>query len=133
MAVERAANADGQKITYSVIKHRMGDLFYRLVSQKFEDPAEGEDVLVAKFQKLYDDLTTGFRNLEDEARYPLIDANMKELLATGFMSNRGRQIVCSFLVRDMGIDWRMGAEWFETCLLDYDPASNYGNWTYGAG
>uniref|UniRef100_A0A0E0E4U6 V-type proton ATPase catalytic subunit A n=6 Tax=Oryza TaxID=4527 RepID=A0A0E0E4U6_9ORYZ len=67
-AVERAANADGQKITYSVIKHRMGDLFYRLVSQKFEDPAEGEDVLVAKFQKLYDDLTTGFRNLEDEAR-----------------------------------------------------------------
>lgn len=43
------------------------------------------------------------------------------------------QIVCSFLARDMGIDWRMGAEWFETCLLDYDPASNYGNWTYGAG
>uniref|UniRef100_A0A803LYT1 Photolyase/cryptochrome alpha/beta domain-containing protein n=1 Tax=Chenopodium quinoa TaxID=63459 RepID=A0A803LYT1_CHEQI len=65
--------------------------------------------------------------------YPLIDANMKELATTGFMSNRGRQIVCSFLVRDMGIDWRMGAEWFETCLLDYDPCSNYGNWTYGAG
>ncbi|KAL0393839.1 UNVERIFIED_CONTAM: Cryptochrome DASH, chloroplastic/mitochondrial [Sesamum latifolium] len=65
--------------------------------------------------------------------HPLIDANMKELLTTGFMSNRGRQIVCSFLVRDMGIDWRMGAEWFETCLLDYDPCSNYGNWTYGAG
>lgn len=33
----------------------------------------------------------------------------------------------------MGIDWRMGAEWFETCLLDYDPCSNYGNWTYGSG
>jgi len=66
-------------------------------------------------------------------RYPLIDANMKELSTTGFMSNRGRQIVCSFLVRDMGLDWRMGAEWFETCLLDYDPCSNYGNWTYGAG
>ncbi|XP_030475510.1 cryptochrome DASH, chloroplastic/mitochondrial isoform X1 [Syzygium oleosum] len=65
--------------------------------------------------------------------YPLIDANMKELSTTGFMSNRGRQIVCSFLVRDMGLDWRMGAEWFETCLLDYDPCSNYGNWTYGAG
>jgi deoxyribodipyrimidine photo-lyase len=43
------------------------------------------------------------------------------------------QIVCSFLVRDLGLDWRMGAEWFETCLLDYDPCSNYGNWTYGAG
>ncbi|ONK78871.1 uncharacterized protein A4U43_C01F430 [Asparagus officinalis] len=70
---------------------------------------------------------------EGQTGYPLIDANMKELSTTGFMSNRGRQIVCSFLVRDMGVDWRMGAEWFETCLLDYDPCSNYGNWTYGAG
>ena len=43
-------------------------LFVLNRSQKFEDPAEGEDVLIAKFQKLYDDLTTGFRNLEDEAR-----------------------------------------------------------------
>ncbi|CAA7056706.1 unnamed protein product [Microthlaspi erraticum] len=67
-AVERAAGMDGQKISYTLIKHRLGDLFYRLVSQKFEDPAEGEDTLVAKFQKLYDDLTSGFRALEDETR-----------------------------------------------------------------
>ncbi|GJP43499.1 hypothetical protein CLOM_g2951 [Closterium sp. NIES-68] len=70
---------------------------------------------------------------EGRTGYPLVDANMRELAATGFMSNRGRQIVCSFLVRDMGMDWRMGAEWFESLLIDYDPASNYGNWTYGAG
>ena len=57
-----------KKITYTLIKHRLGDLFYRLVSQKFEDPAEGEDVLVGKFQKLHDDLVAGFRNLEDETR-----------------------------------------------------------------
>ena len=50
-----------------------------------------------------------------------------------FIHSFAAQIVCSFLVRDMGLDWRMGAEWFETCLLDYDPCSNYGNWTYGAG
>ncbi|CAH9101640.1 unnamed protein product [Cuscuta epithymum] len=80
-----------------------------------------------KDQKLFDAWRNG------QTGYPLIDANMKELSTTGFMSNRGRQIVCSFLVRDMGIDWRMGAEWFETCLLDYDPCSNYGNWSYGAG
>ncbi|CAH8272152.1 unnamed protein product [Arabidopsis lyrata] len=78
-------------------------------------------------QKLFESWRDG------KTGYPLIDANMKELYTTGFMSNRGRQIVCSFLVRDMGLDWRMGAEWFETCLLDYDPCSNYGNWTYGAG
>ncbi|KAM0904600.1 hypothetical protein ACQ4PT_017921 [Festuca glaucescens] len=76
-AVERAANAEGHKITYAVVKSRMGDLFYRLVSQKFEDPAEGEDVLVAKFQKLYDDLTTGFRNLEDEARGKKVPVELK--------------------------------------------------------
>ncbi|XP_048617543.1 V-type proton ATPase catalytic subunit A-like isoform X2 [Brassica napus] len=67
-AVERAAGMDGQKITYTLIKHRLGDLFYRLVSQKFEDPAEGEAALVAKFKKLYEDLTAGFRALEDETR-----------------------------------------------------------------
>ncbi|RYR63904.1 hypothetical protein Ahy_A04g021649 isoform E [Arachis hypogaea] len=67
-AVERGAGTDGQKITYTVIKHRLGDLFYRLVSQKFEDPAEGEAALIDKFKKLHEDLTNGFRNLEDEAR-----------------------------------------------------------------
>ncbi|KAF8400206.1 hypothetical protein HHK36_013502 [Tetracentron sinense] len=67
-SVERGAGMDGQKITYNLIKHRLGDLFYRLVSQKFEDPAEGEAALVAKFSKLYEDLTGGFRNLDDETR-----------------------------------------------------------------
>lgn len=65
--------------------------------------------------------------------YPLVDANMRELLATGFMSNRGRQIVASFLVRDLGLDWRLGAQHFESHLLDHDVCSNWGNWNYGAG
>jgi deoxyribodipyrimidine photo-lyase len=53
-------------------------------------------------------------------------ANMRELARSGFMSNRGRQIVASFLVRDMGQDWRQGAEHFETHLLDHDVTSNWG-------
>ena len=65
--------------------------------------------------------------------FPLIDANMRELNSTGFMSNRGRQNVASFLTKNLGIDWRMGAEWFESMLIDYDPCSNYGNWNYVAG
>jgi deoxyribodipyrimidine photo-lyase len=68
-----------------------------------------------------------------ETGYPLIDANMRELAATGFMSNRGRQNVASFLTKNLGIDWRMGAEWFESLLIDYDVASNWGNWNYSAG
>jgi deoxyribodipyrimidine photo-lyase len=65
--------------------------------------------------------------------FPLVDANMRELAATGFMSNRGRQNVASFLTKNLGIDWRMGAEWFESTLIDYDVCSNWGNWNYGAG
>jgi deoxyribodipyrimidine photo-lyase len=65
--------------------------------------------------------------------YPLIDANMREIAATGFMSNRGRQNVASFLTKNLGIDWRMGAEWFESLLVDYDVCSNWGNWNYTAG
>ena len=62
-----------------------------------------------------------------------VDANMKELNQTGFMSNRGRQNVASYLVHDLGVDWRMGAGYFEAKLIDYDPASNWGNWAYIAG
>ena len=65
--------------------------------------------------------------------YPLVDANMREFAATGFMSNRGRQNVASFLTKNLGIDWRMGAEWFESLLVDYDVCSNWGNWNYTAG
>jgi deoxyribodipyrimidine photo-lyase len=64
---------------------------------------------------------------------PFIDANMRELNATGFMSNRGRQNVASFLINDLKLNWLMGAEYFESLLIDYDPCSNYGNWNYLAG
>lgn len=70
---------------------------------------------------------------EGETGFPLVDANMRELALTGFMSNRGRQNVASFLTKNLGIDWRMGAEWFESQLIDYDVCSNYGNWNYTAG
>eukprot|EP01138_Halocafeteria_seosinensis_P010121 gb/GECG01010335.1/.p1 GENE.gb/GECG01010335.1/~~gb/GECG01010335.1/.p1 ORF type:complete len:484 (+),score=51.91 gb/GECG01010335.1/:1-1452(+) len=70
---------------------------------------------------------------EGRTGFPIIDANMRELGHTGFMSNRGRQIVASFFVKDMEQDWRIGAAWFESLLLDHDPTSNYGNWTYVAG
>ncbi|MDP3816449.1 DASH family cryptochrome [Pseudomonas sp.] len=64
---------------------------------------------------------------------PLVDANMRELAATGFISNRGRQVVASYLINDLQQDWRYGAAWFEEHLIDYDPASNWGNWAYLAG
>lgn len=65
--------------------------------------------------------------------YPLVDAAMRELSATGFMSNRARQNAASFLTRVLGIDWRAGAAWFESWLVDYDVSSNWGNWAYVSG
>ncbi len=68
-----------------------------------------------------------------ETGIPFVDANMRELNTTGYLSNRGRQNVASFLVNNLRIDWRDGAAYFETQLVDYDPCSNYGNWAYIAG
>lgn len=65
--------------------------------------------------------------------YPLVNACMKQLNATGFMSNRGRQIVASCLVNELGCDWRFGAAYFQQQLIDHDVASNWGNWQYIAG
>ena len=62
-----------------------------------------------------------------------VDANMRLLNQTGLMSNRGRQNVASYLIHDLAIDWRLGAAYFEQRLLDYDCASNWGNWAYIAG
>lgn len=70
---------------------------------------------------------------EGTTPYPLVNACMRELLATGYMSNRGRQIVASCLVNELQMDWRYGAAWFEQQLIDYDVASNWGNWQYIAG
>jgi deoxyribodipyrimidine photo-lyase len=68
-----------------------------------------------------------------ETGIPFVDASMRELSATGYLSNRARQNAASFLANDLRIDWRRGAAHFETELVDYDPASNYGNWAYIAG
>lgn len=64
---------------------------------------------------------------------PFVDASMRELAATGYLSNRMRQIVASYLIHDLACDWRAGAAWFEAQLIDYDVCSNQGNWLYIAG
>ena len=64
---------------------------------------------------------------------PLVNALMHQLVATGWMSNRGRQIAASYLVNEYNHDWRYGAAFFEKHLVDFDVGSNYGNWQYIAG
>ena len=68
-----------------------------------------------------------------ETGYPLVDAGMRELNETGFMHNRVRMVTASFLVKHLLIDWRWGEAYFAEKLLDFDLASNNGNWQWAAG
>jgi deoxyribodipyrimidine photo-lyase len=65
--------------------------------------------------------------------YPLVDAGMRQLLAEGWMHNRVRIVTASFLVKDLHIDWRLGARWFMWHLVDGDLASNQQGWQWVAG
>ena len=65
--------------------------------------------------------------------YPIVDAGMRELWATGYMHNRVRMITASFLTKDLLIDWRLGAEWFLDTLVDADLANNSASWQWVAG
>ncbi len=71
--------------------------------------------------------------IERDLEEPFVNANMKEIAATGFMSNRGRQNVNSFWAKELLQDWRIGAAYFESMLVDYDVHSNWGNWMYNSG
>ncbi len=120
--------------TYWLLFELLWRDFFRFMGKKYEnriflkggpkgepDPRQRDD------WKLLEQWTEG------KTGVPFIDANMRELARTGFMSNRGRQNVASFLVKDLSVNWQMGAEYFESMLIDYDVTSNWGNWNYVAG
>jgi deoxyribodipyrimidine photo-lyase len=71
--------------------------------------------------------------INGETKSDFVNANMIELKETGWMSNRGRQNVASYFAKELKLDWRIGAAYFESLLIDYDVHSNYGNWMYVAG
>ena len=69
---------------------------------------------------------------EGRTGFPFVDAGMRQLLATGWMHNRVRMVVASFLTKDLLIDWRKGERYFFELLVDGDPASNNGGWQWAA-
>ena len=71
--------------------------------------------------------------IHGETASDFVNANMIELKETGWMSNRGRQNAASYFAKELKLDWRIGASYFESLLIDYDVHSNYGNWMYVAG
>jgi deoxyribodipyrimidine photo-lyase len=122
------------KSTYWLFFELLWRDFFRLVGKKYGNMIFNIGGLSGKSDKTWRTDDRLFNVWADgRTGVPFIDANMRELKQTGFMSNRGRQNVASFLTKDLKINWLMGAEWFESQLVDYDPCSNYGNWLYIAG
>lgn len=107
--------------------------FYQMII--FHFPHSAKDSFKTKYdtiewqndEKLFDKWCKG------ETGYPIVDAGMRELNATGFMHNRVRMIVASFLSKHLLIDWRWGEAYFAEKLLDYELASNVGGWQWAAG
>ena len=108
--------------------------FYHMILWNFPHVGKGKS-----FKKEYDVIQ--WRNNEQEfdkwckgqTGYPIVDAGMRELFHTGFMHNRVRMIVASFLTKHLLIDWRWGEAWFAKRLLDFDLAANNGGWQWAAG
>jgi deoxyribodipyrimidine photo-lyase len=107
--------------------------FYHMIIWHFPHAAKGA------FKPAYEQIK--WRNNEEEFKhwcegntgYPIVDAGMRELNATGFMHNRVRMITASFLVKHLLIDWRWGEAYFAQKLLDFDLAANNGGWQWAAG
>ncbi|MEN9685260.1 MAG: hypothetical protein RLZZ28_1046 [Bacteroidota bacterium] len=128
---ELAGKASALNATF--LKELIWRDFYQMILWNFPQVGKGQS-----FKPAYDMIE--WRNDEDEFRqwcsgmtgYPIVDAGMRELNATGLMHNRVRMIVASFLTKHLLIDWRWGEAYFAEKLLDFDFASNNGGWQWAS-
>jgi len=119
--------------TYWLIFELIWRDYFRYVMLKYENRLFKRGGIYNKSIS-YQNSPSAFQSwITGETHSSFVNANMKELAQTGFMSNRGRQNVASYLCKDLGVDWRWGASYFESMLIDYDVYSNWGNWAYVAG
>jgi deoxyribodipyrimidine photo-lyase len=127
---ERGAN----KSTYWLYFELLWRDYFRLIGKRFGAKIFLKEGLYGRASKKSKGDWELFQQWADgKTGQPFIDANMQELNLTGFMSNRGRQNVASYLVNDLKLNWQLGAEYFESVLIDYDATSNWVNWLYIAG
>ena len=119
--------------TYWLIFELLWRDYFKYISLKYRDKIFMQGGILQK-KYTWDNNQKVFHSwINGTTKEPFVNANMLELKFSGWMSNRGRQNVASYLAKDLQIDWRLGAVYFEAMLLDYDVHSNYGNWMYVAG
>jgi deoxyribodipyrimidine photo-lyase len=119
--------------TYWLIFELMWRDFFKYVSLKHESDIFQLGGILKKDYEWKSNERELSKWIQGETHERFVNANMKELAATGFMSNRGRQNVASYWSMHKEQDWRIGAAYFEHILIDYDVHSNYGNWMYNSG
>jgi deoxyribodipyrimidine photo-lyase len=108
--------------------------FYHQILYNFPHVGEGLSFKNEYDQIQWRDSEADFEKwCKGETGYPIVDAGMRELAATGYMHNRVRMITASFLTKHLFIDWRWGEAWFASKLLDFDLAANNGGWQWAAG
>jgi deoxyribodipyrimidine photo-lyase len=130
----RALARKAQKLNETYLNELIWRDFYHMILWNFPRVGKG-----LAFKAEYDRIR--WRNKEEEfaawcegrTGYPIVDAGMRELNETGFMHNRVRMVVASFLTKHLLIDWRWGEAYFAKKLLDYDLAANNGGWQWAAG
>jgi deoxyribodipyrimidine photo-lyase len=108
--------------------------FYRLMTKKYGNHIFHEEGIRGEIAyELKDDMDLFKMWAEARTGMPMVDAFMRVLNKTGYISPEGRYFVASFLVEEMKLNWQIGAEYFESKLVDYDPSSNWVNWNHIGG
>jgi len=130
---EYEAEFGANQSTYWVIFELIWRDYFKYISLKYDTKIFKIGGILNKQYHWNSDDKSIQQWINGETKDDFVNANMIELKETGFMSNRGRQNVASYFAKDLFLDWRIGAAYFESMLLDYDVHSNYGNWMYVAG
>ncbi|WP_439129705.1 DASH family cryptochrome [Polaribacter sp.] len=119
--------------TYWVIFELIWRDYFKYISLKYNNKIFKIGGILDKDYQWYNYQKDINKWIYGETKDDFVNANMIELKKTGWMSNRGRQNVASYFAKELLLDWRIGAAYFESLLIDYDVHSNYGNWMYVAG
>ena len=119
--------------TYWVIFELIWRDYFKYISLKYDSKIFSIGGILERNYQWNSDAKIIEKWINGETKDDFVNANMLELKETGWMSNRGRQNVASYFAKELLQDWRIGAAYFESMLLDFDVHSNYGNWMYVAG
>ena len=119
--------------TYWLVFELIWRDYFKYISMKYRDKIFCIEGILNREYRWGESKAKVYEWINGKTEEPFVNSNMMELKNTGWMSNRGRQNVASYFAKELKLDWRIGAAYFESMLIDYDVHSNYGNWMYVSG